>query len=326
MITTKTPCRITFCGGGSDYPSWYTHHGGVCVNATINKHAYLTVRRLPPFFEYKTRLSYSEIECVKDNADIRHAVVRESVRYLGLGEEPLEIAHYADMPGRCGLGSSSAFAVGLLHALSCLTRNRLLPDELAEGATHVERELLKENVGRQDQLAAAHGGLNILRFYRDGTHSVRPLPCDIFYFQNHLLLFFTRTQRTASTIAASYANDLAKKTAACFALMSQAERSIEAIAIGDYEGFGTILNECWRIKRGLSSEVTNPALDDVFNRGRLAGAWGGKLLGAGGGGCFLFVAPPEKHEKIRLALKDLLFIPFRLTHEGSTVIHYTQEE
>lgn len=326
MIVTKTPLRITFCGGGSDYLSHSRIHGGVCTNACINKHVYITARRLPPFFEYKTRLSYSEIETVADNADIRHKSAKACVYYMQFQDEPLEITHYADMPGRSGLGSSSAFTVGLLNALSCLKGQRFLSDDLGETSVHVEHNLVKENVGQQDQFCAAYGGLNVMRFYKDGSHSVRPIPCNYHRLNEHLLLFFTRVHRTASDVAASYVDDLPRKTRECLSLTRMANESVEFIACEKYEELGNLLNESWRIKRGLSELVSNNALDDVFSRGRVAGAWGGKLLGAGGGGCFLFIAPPEKHEKIKLALKDLLYVPFRFQMEGSTVIHYERDE
>lgn len=325
MIITKTPLRVSIVGGGTDYPSWSRKHGGVTVGGAINRFTYLTARFLPPFHDYKHRVVYREIETVDDLDSLRHKAVKAVAQKVGWPADRagLEIGHLADLPARSGTGSSSAFVVGLLRALSALRGVSLLPHELAAAAVDVEQNLLGETVGCQDQTFAAHGGLNVLRFHRDGDVTVLPLALDPGHQQeleDHLLLFFTRLERTSSEVAATYAPSLGERAREQFAMMRLAEDGVHAIQGRDWERLGSLVDQSWRIKAGLSEAVTNHEVNRLYAAARLNGAFGGKLTGAGGGGCMVLVAPPEKHAAVTAALGECVRIPFRFCHQGSAVV------
>ncbi len=324
MIITRTPFRISFLGGGTDFPSWFNLHGGLCVGATIDKFNFITVRNLPPYHAYKSRVVYSKIETAVHNSDIQHGAVLETIRHLGMEEYGLEILHAADLPGRSGTGSSSAFIVGLLNGLSSLTGMRMSPAELAAAAIDIEQRRLGETVGCQDQTWAAHGGLNTLRF-RENHTEVLPLAIStakVRELESHLLLCFTGIQRTSSEIADQYVHTLASRTDAMWAMLRLAEQSIDAIHGSKWETLGKLMDQSWRIKCSLSDGVSNDAINRMYSLARLEGAFGGKIIGAGGGGCLLLVAPPEKHSGILnlLAGEGCVHIPFKFEHSGSSVI------
>ena len=326
MIITRTPFRISFLGGGTDYPGWYKENGGAVLSTTINKYCYLGCRILPPFFEHKYRVVYSQQELVKKISEIDHPSVRTTLDFLKI-KDGIEVHHQADLPAKSGLGSSSSFTVGLVNALSAMTGEIKNKRQLALDAIHIEQSLIKENVGSQDQTAAAFGGLNKIDFGGVQEISVQPLiltPTRLESFQSHLMLFFTGLSRDASKIAKEQIKNIQDKNKELKIMHSLVDEGSKILSnprinIGE---FGKLLNEAWKIKRSLSSKITSPYLDNIYMEGIKAGALGGKLLGAGGGGFILFFAKPELQPKIRKKLKHLLYVPFQFDHLGSQIIYY----
>lgn len=324
MIVSRTPLRISFFGGGSDYPGWYREHGGSVLSATIDKYTYLTVRRLPPFFEHKNRLVYRLIETTRTIAEIQHPTARVVLQRLEL--DGVEIHHDADLPARSGMGTSSAFTVGLLNACHALQGRRVSRADLANEALHIEQDILKETVGSQDQVAAAHGGLNRIDFGgRWPEFDVEPIPLSPArraLLHGSLLLFFTGVSRTASEVAGTFVPSIAQNP-----LLERARRDVDdglriLAGSGPLAPFGELLHQAWINKRNLSPAISTPAIDVHYARAIEAGAIGGKLLGAGGGGFLLFFAPIERHAAIRAALGDLLHVPFAFESGGSKIIVY----
>jgi D-glycero-alpha-D-manno-heptose-7-phosphate kinase len=330
MIITRTPFRISFFGGGTDYPVWYRNFGGSVLSTTIDKSCYITCRRLPPFFEYHSRVSYSKVENVNDNGAIEHPSVRGCLQYLGI-EEGVEVHHVADLPARTGLGTSSAFTVGLLLGLYGLKDQMRSKHALAADAIHVEQEVLREAVGSQDQISAAYGGFNRINFNVDGSFEVRQLIASsdrLALLQQHLALFFTGFSRTASEIAKEQIR-VTQQHKHELATMHEMVNEAEAILTNPsrpLDEFGNLLHESWQLKRTLTGNITNAHLDEIYETGRRAGALGGKLLGAGGGGFMLFFVPPERRQALRTRLKNLLCIPFGFSNRGSHVVVYEAEE
>jgi D-glycero-alpha-D-manno-heptose-7-phosphate kinase len=330
MVITSTPLRVSFFGGGTDYPVWYREHGGSVLSTTIDKSCFITCRWLPPFFEYHSRISYSKVENVGMNAAIDHPSVRGCLEYLGIGEG-VEIHHIADLPARTGLGTSSAFTVGLLLGLYALRNQMRDKHSLAMEAIKVEQEILKEAVGAQDQVSAAYGGLNRINFGRDGSIEVKRIltsPDRITELEGHLALFFTGFSRTASEIAQEQLRLTPQKTRELSTMLSLVDEA-EAIVTNPnrpISEFGRLLNESWKIKRTLTSKISNPALDEIYEAGLSAGALGGKLLGAGGGGFMAFFVPPERRKALRERLKNLLCIPFSFSTQGSHIVLYEPED
>jgi len=326
LILSRTPYRISFFGGGTDYHSWYQNHGGAVLSTTINRYAYITARNLPPFHKEKSRIVWSKIEAVGDNKDIEHPAVRSCLHYLGIADG-VEIHHTGDLPARSGLGSSSAFTVGLLNCLRTLQRKPPTKKDLAIEAVHIERDVMKENVGIQDQIACAYGGLNRVNIENNGSFNVLPVRTTLYWkreLQKHLMLFFTGVSRTASDIAIEQikAHGTGSKDTelhAMRALVDEAERIITK-SRGDITEFGRLMHESWLIKRSLAKNITSDFIDDVYNKAKDMGAIGGKLLGAGGGGFMLLFAEPEKHYFIRKALGSLLWVPFGFEESGSQII------
>lgn len=309
-----------------DYKEWFLKNGGLVVGGSIDKRCYISARYLPPFHEYKTRVVYSAIETVKHNLDIQHRAIKATIEHLGMQDASLEIFHSSDLPGRSGTGSSSSFVVGLAHALACLKGTLKLPAELMEDAIYIEQKRMGEAVGCQDQAFAAHGGVNIIKFRKGGDISVQVLPINIKDLEAHLLLIFTGINRTASDIAKTYVGSLGERGQEQWAMMSLAEQGIESLYKSDYEKLGKLIDKSWRIKAGLSPQVTTPLINEAYITARVNGAWGGKLIGAGGGGCILLVAPPEKHSSILTALpSQFVNIPFHFDHDGSVVIFANRE-
>jgi D-glycero-alpha-D-manno-heptose-7-phosphate kinase len=330
MIITRTPLRISFFGGGTDYPVWYRNYGGSVLSTTIDKSCYITCRHLPPFFEYHSRISYSRVENVNDNSAIEHPSVRGCLRFLGI-EEGVEVHHVADLPARTGLGTSSAFTVGLLLALYGMNGQMRSKHALATDAIHVEQEILREAVGSQDQISAAYGGFNRIDFHMDSSFEVRQVitsPERLALLQSHCALFFTGFSRIASEIAKEQIRVTHQRKQE-LETMHQMVNEAEAILTnsnGSFDEFGQLLHESWQLKRSLTGNITNTHLDEIYEAGRGAGAIGGKLLGAGGGGFMLFFVPPERREALRARLKNLLCVPFSFSNRGSHVVVYEPED
>jgi len=330
MITTRTPLRISFFGGGTDYPVWYREHGGCVLATTIDKCCYITVRYLPPFFEYHSRISYSKVENVNGNHDIQHPSVRACLEYMKI-EEGMEVHHIADLPARTGLGTSSAFTVGMLLGLYALKNQMRDKHTLALEAIKVEQDVLQETVGAQDQVSAAYGGFNRINFNTNGSIEVNRIltsPGRINELEQHLALFFTGFARTASEIAKEQVKSTPQKQNELRTIMQMVDEG-EAIITNPNRSlheFGKLLNEGWKIKRGLTKSITNSIIDEIYEAGMSAGALGGKLLGAGGGGFMLFCVPPERRQELRERLKKFLCVPFQFSSRGGEVVVYEPEE
>lgn len=329
MIITSTPLRISFFGGGTDYPVWYRERGGAVLATTIDKRCYITCRRLPPFFEYHSRISYSKIENVRRNDAIEHPSVRACLEFLGI-DDGVEIHHVADLPARAGLGTSSAFTVGLLLGLYALKGQMRDKHSLAADAIHVEQEMLQEAVGAQDQVSAAHGGLNRINFNVDGSIEVNRILAAqdrLKELEQHLVLYFTGFSRTASEIAHAQVQATPQRTKELEAMLELVDEA-EAILTSPsrpVDEFGRLLHEGWSIKRTLTQKISNSAIDEIYEAGLDAGALGGKLCGAGGGGFMLFYVPPERKDALRKRLKNLLCVPFSFSSRGSHVVVYEPE-
>lgn len=326
MIISRTPYRISFFGGGTDYHAWYREHGGAVLSSTINHYCYLTCRYLPPFFQEKSRIVWSQIEKVNNNDEIKHPAVRAVLQYLLGDKNGVEISHSGDLPARSGLGSSSAFTVGLLNSMNALHTRMSNKRELACEAVHIERDILKENVGVQDQIAVAYGGLNKITILQTGDFVVEPviLPqTRLQELQRHFLLFFTGVSRNATDIAAAQVKTIGSKVVELKAMRTLVDEAIDVLMHApNIREFGRMLHETWQLKRSLSSGIAPQFVDDIYAKARQAGAIGGKLLGAGGGGFMLFFAPPERHPEIKRALDDLLWVPFSFENAGSSIIFY----
>jgi D-glycero-alpha-D-manno-heptose-7-phosphate kinase len=328
VIISRTPYRISFFGGGTDYPAWYRQHGGAVLATSIDKYCYLSARFLPPFFEHRIRVVYSKIEDCHEIDEIQHPAVREILRFLAF-ERGVEIHHDGDLPARSGIGSSSSFCVGLLHALYALTGKMPSKHQLAAEGIHIEQAVLKETVGSQDQVTAAHGGFNHLMFQPSGEISVRPITIPLARqrdLESHLLLFFTGVKRTSSDVAQSYVHDLEGKKRHLRIMKDLVDEALAVLASErPLDGFGGLLHEAWLAKRSLSAEVSTSEVDAIYQSALASGALGGKLLGAGGGGFLLLFAPPDRHEALKEKLAGLIHVPFRFEFAGSQIIFYDPE-
>jgi D-glycero-alpha-D-manno-heptose-7-phosphate kinase len=323
MIICRTPFRISFFGGGTDYPAWYRRHGGAVLAVSIDKYCWLTCRHLPPFFDHKIRVVYRKIETVRAAEEIEHPVVRAALAHLGF-DRGLELHHDGDLPARSGMGSSSAFTVGLLHALYTLRGQKRTRMQLAQESIHIEQSLLGETVGSQDQVLAAFGGLQYVQFQPDGAIAVDPVPLPpgrLAELHESLMLFYTGVARTASEVARSYAHNLDAHRRQLQAMREMVEEGIDILVSGmELTAFGELLHEAWQTKRTLSDSVSSPQLDGWYDRARAAGAVGGKITGAGGGGFLLLFVPPKKQRAVRAALADLLHVPFAFESAGSEIV------
>lgn len=321
MIITRTPYRVSFLGGGSDYKPYLAKFGGSVLTSTIDRYCYISTRYMPAFLGSKYRVFYSRSEAVDKIEDIQHPAVRACLQYLEI-EDGIEINHAGDLPARSGLGSSSAFVVGLLSGLYCLRGIRPSRATLASEAIQVEQECLNESVGLQDQVECAWGGLNILGFGRDGRYSVEPVPLPqttLRAFEDHLVLVHTGLQRYASEIAQHQVANMEATHEQVSRLVELVRPGVDALLAGDFKLFGDLLSIGWEIKRKLSDKISNTVLDEIYAKACRHGAYGGKLLGAGGGGFFLFVVPPEKQQAMLDAL-GLLHVGVRFEHQGSQVV------
>ena len=328
MIISRTPFRISFFGGGTDYPSWYQQHGGAVLAVTIDKYCYLTCRYLPPFFEHNIRLVYSRIENCHHVDEIEHPSAREVLRYLDI-QHNVEIHHDGDLPARSGMGSSSSFTVGLLNALHALKGEMVGRRELAEEGIHVEQNILKETVGSQDQILAAYGGFNHIIFRESGDFLVNPVvisPQRMAALESHVMLMYTGIKRTASNVAGSYVPNLDDKRRQLRILQQMVDEALSILSSDrDISEFGALLHEAWQVKRSLGARVSNPEIDDLYENVMKAGACGGKITGAGGGGFLLLVAPPDRHDAIRQACPHLIHVPIRFSMQGSQNIFYERD-
>lgn len=325
MIFTRTPFRISFFGGGTDYPVWYKENSGAVLATTINKYCYITCRYLPPFFEHKHRIVYSQSELVRDIDEIRHPSVRETLRFMKI-TDGVEIHHDGDLPARTGLGSSSSFTVGLLHALYALKGIMPTKMQLAKEAIHIEQNMIKENVGSQDQVSAAFGGLNRIDFNGENNIRVRPVTVKtqrLYLLQNHLMLFFTGFSRTASQIAGEQIKETPNRKLELTEMHRMVDEAVNILnGENDILEFGRLLHESWQLKRSLTDKISTPYVDYLYEAATREGATGGKLLGAGGAGFILFFVKPEFQSKLKETLRGLLHVPFRFENLGSQIIFY----
>ena len=326
MIISRTPFRISFFGGGTDYPAWYRENGGQVLGTAINKYCWITCRYLPPFFEHRTRVAYSKIELAKANDEVQHPAVRGVLQYLNM-TEGLEIHHDGDLPARSGLGSSSAFTVGLLRAIHAMRGHHTSNEALASEAIHVEHCMLREPVGLQDQISAAFGGFNHITFRADGRYEVEPIimPRErLAMLQDHLMLVFTGISRLAPVVAQTVIDNLKRRTSELKAMQEMVGQAIELLssASADIVEFGRLLNESWTLKRGLSDRVSSVDVDALYETAMRAGAVGGKLLGAGGGGFVLLFVRPEDRVRVCDALRTLITVPFKFDMSGCRIALY----
>lgn len=329
LIISRTPVRISFFGGGTDYPAYFRKYHGAVLGTTVNKFTYTTVKELEgSFFDHNIRIAYSKTELVSSVDQIEHPSIRESLKFKGLLGN-LDVHIFSDLPAKTGLGSSSSFTVGFLNALYALHGQKISKQKLAEEACHVEQNLIQENVGCQDQFHAAYGGFNVIEFKNSHTQ-IRPV---IFsrekkeYLEKHLLVFFTGMTRFASNILKEQIEKTEKRMNDSY-LEQMLEKVYEAEEIivtlpaeQMVKKFGSLLHESWKLKKQLSDKISNPMIDEAYAAALRAGAYGGKLCGAGSGGFLAFIVPPEKQESVRDALKELQEVDFRFENEGSTIIY-----
>ena len=330
MIITKTPFRMSFFGGGTDMEEYFKEYGGAVLSSTFDKYCYLTVRHLPRFFDYTTELTYSRIERVKSTDEIEHPAVRNAMKMLDMRE--IRLTYEADLPARSGLGTSSSFAVGMLNAFYALKGKYADKKKLAEDAIYLERVLCNEAGGWQDQIAAAYGGLNRINFNAEGF-DVQPIiisPERKRQLNDNLMLFFTGFTRFSAEVqsannATKPQGDKIKRLQEMHGLVDEAEKILEN-KTADLDDFGRLLDYTWKLKKGTGSKVSTESIDGLYEKGIRAGALGGKLLGAGGGGFLLFYVQPQYQNAVKEAMKDLLYVPFKFEDGGTRVIHYTPEE
>ncbi len=318
MIISRTPLRISFFGGGTDYPIWFKEHGGAVLATTIDKYCYVAVRYRPPYFDDNFRIVYSKEECVSALDEIKIPTVREILKFYKV-ERGHEIIHYSDLPARKGLGTSSAFAVGLLNSLYTLWRKPNSSHLLATMATFVEQELVRDNVGNQDQWLAAHGGFQYVEFLPSGAVLADSVPYG--ELEKYIMLFDTGITRIASTVALGIVEGIPRRNRALPRMRQMVDEGIDILQNKDYEDFGKLLHECWWYKKKLYSGITTPLIDSIYDTGIKAGALGGKLIGAGGGGFMLFIVNPDMQKNIRRALSDFKYVPIKFTNKGSKIIY-----
>ena len=327
MIITQTPFRMSFLGGGTDFPDFYNEYGGSVLSTTFDKYCYVNVRHLPPFFEYTNEFSYAKIERVTGVDEIMHPAIREAMKFLKMHE--IRLSYEADLPARSGLGTSSSFAVGMLNAFHALKGQYADKKKLADEAIYLERTLCQETGGIQDQIAASYGGFNRIDFSADG-YTVSPviIPGGRKEELDHnLMLFFTGFSRFSSDIQNATKQALSSKTQQLLemkSLVDDAEKILTSKS--DLNEFGKLLDYSWKLKRGITSEISSDSIDAVYAQAMKAGATGGKLLGAGGGGFLLFYVEPDKQDAVKEAMKQLLHVPFSFENIGARVLHYTAEE
>lgn len=325
MIISKTPYRLSLFGGGTDYPAWYEKNPSKIISASMAYYCYISLKQLPPYFDYVNRVIYSKIESVPDISQIEHPSVRECLKYYGI-PNGISISHDGDLPARSGIGSSSAFTVGLINAITTYLGESYSPYELANDAIHIEQNLMGESVGVQDQIMAAMGGVQVIELSKD-SKKIMPLAASYRYYeelQSHIMLGFSGIDRLSDVHAKQQVDNIK---------FGKSEKYLKAITditneahhlmlnAASMEEIGKLLKLQWTYKRQLTDDVTNDYIDMIHNKAMAAGAYGGKLMGAGGGGFFMFLAPPEQHERIKLAIPEInVWVPFKFDFEGSTII------
>ena len=325
MVISKTPFRISFFGGGTDYPVWYRENSGAVLSTTIDKYCYINVRYLPPFFEHKHRVVYSIIENVKSVNEIKHPAVKVLLKLFKINKG-IELHHDGDLPARSGLGSSSSFTVGMLNSLYALKGRIISKSDLAKEAIHVERDLLKENVGSQDQVAVAYGGFNKIIFHNDHNFKIESMTLPkarINHLQENLILLYTGISRFASDVAIEQIKSTKKHKNELLTIRNMVDYAVDILNSNrNINEFGKLLDESWSLKKRLSSRISNSTIDQIYDTALRNGAIGGKLLGAGGGGFMLLFVPPEKQPRVRRALKEVLEVKFAFESDGSKIIYF----
>jgi D-glycero-alpha-D-manno-heptose-7-phosphate kinase len=328
MIISRTPYRISLFGGGTDFPLWYRQHGGTVIAGAINKYCYLSVRYLPPYFEHKNRIVWSKIEMCRDISEIEHPAVRSVLEYLN-PVQGVEVHHVGDLPARSGIGSSSSFTVGFLNAMFALRGRMITKKDLAHKAIHIEQEVMRENVGSQDQVTAAYGGLNKIMFHQSGEVSVIPITIArsrITELENHLMLFYTGVSRTSSEVQSEFINSIDTKRRNLRVLSDITQEACEILSSGrDIAELGALLSEAWEAKKSLSTRVTNSFVDELYAEAIAAGAISGKITGAGGGGFLLLFVRPDNHKNVRQALSRFVHVPFTFDFSGSQIVMASQD-
>jgi D-glycero-alpha-D-manno-heptose-7-phosphate kinase len=329
MAISRTPYRVSFFGGGTDYPEWYLKNGGAVISMAINRYCYIVGRHLPPFFGIRHRVVWSHIETVNAISEILHPAVRAGLETMGYSDEQgVEIHHQGDLPARSGIGSSSAFAVGLINVLHAMRGSSLNRRDLANAAIRLERETLNETVGCQDQVASAYGGLNVIRFGTDGAIDVLPLDLSgesQSKLENWLMLFYSGTTRLSSALSKQLVSNFDRNAEHLGRMHAMVDQGTKLLRQGQMEDFGRLLDESWRLKRGLAENVSTAGIDKVYEDAIAAGALGGKLLGAGGAGFMAFIVPPERQAAVRASLAHLLYVPAGIDFTGSTIVYRQQE-
>jgi D-glycero-alpha-D-manno-heptose-7-phosphate kinase len=325
MIITRTPFRVSFFGGGTDYPGWYLKEGGAVLSTSINRYCYITCRRFPPFFPNSFRIVWTHIEPVSTIAEILHPAVRECLRMMNFDDSTgIELHHQGDLPARSGMGSSSAFANGLILALKAMRNEEIDKFDLFRASLDLEQNWIKENVGSQDQVATAVGGLNLIQFKQDGDIVVEPVDVDRGRKRElgkRLMLFYSGSSRVASSIAKTFVSSLPDRAAQLRRMQKMVYEARDIlIGEGDLDQFGAMLHEAWTMKRQLGGDISNSRIDDIYDVARGAGALGGKLLGAGGAGFFLLYVRPEDQNRVREALGNLIYVPFGFDNDGATLL------
>ena len=324
MIISRTPYRISFFGGGSDYPNWYLQNEGQVISTTINKYIYISVRYLPPFFKHKLRFVWSKIEYVKNIDQIMHPSFREVLKFLNI-REGVEVHYDGDIPSRSGVGSSSSFTVGLLNAIYAYKGKMVSTKRLADDSIHIEQNLIGEVVGSQDQTASAYGGFNKISFNKDGSILVDPITIDKkrkHILEKSIMLFYTGIVRTAEDIASTYVKNLKNKKQQMKTIQSMVDEAIKILSNGQISDFGRLLDNLWIEKRSLSKMVSNTRIDQIYLKAKNSGALGGKICGAGGGGFLMLFAPLEYQNNIRNELSGLIEVPFKFEPSGSKIIFF----
>jgi len=328
MIISKTPFRMSFFGGGTDFPEFYEKYGGAVISSTFDKYCYVTVRHLPRFFDYSTELTYAKTERVTSVSDIQHPAIREAMKFLDMHE--LRLSYDADLPARSGLGTSSSFAVGMLNSFYALKGKYADKHKLADEAIHLERVLCNEIGGVQDQIAASFGGLNRIDFSANG-YNVNPIiisPERKSQLESNLMLFFTGFSRFSSEIQSTTQIAIKDKTNELLEMLNLVNEAENILVSSERSlaDFGKLLHYTWQLKRGISSTISSDSIDSLYTKATEAGALGGKLLGAGGGGFLLFYVEPDRQDDVKNALKNLLYVPFHFENSGTRIIHYSPED